>query len=98
MNSGIVLVKWVDNSTVTLVSNYVRIGPQSDIEIWCSEKKERCEVQCPRIVYIYNKKMGGVDLADMLISLYRIQVKTKRWYIKIFWHLVDICKVNAWLL
>ncbi len=77
MNSGIVLVKWVDNSTVTLVSNYVGIEPQGVIERWCSEKKERCEVQCPRIVYIYNKEMGGVDLADMLISLYHIQVKQR---------------------
>ena len=42
--------------------------------------------------------MGGVDLADMLIALYRIAVKTKRWYLKIFWHCVDIAKVNAWLL
>ena len=98
LNSGIVIVKWVDNSTVTLVSNYVRIEPEGVIERWCSKKKQRVDVPCPRIVYIYNKKMGGVDLADMLISLYHIQVKTRRWYIKIFWHLVDICKVNAWLL
>ena len=42
--------------------------------------------------------MGGVDLADMLIALYRIPCKTKKWYQKIFWHLIDIAKVNAWLL
>ena len=40
--------------------------------------------------------MGGVDLADMLISLYRIKVKASRWYVKVFWHLLDISKVNAW--
>ena len=37
-----------------------------------------------------------VDLVDILIALCRIKVRTKRWYIKIFWHLIDICKVNAW--
>ena len=42
--------------------------------------------------------MGGVDLVDMLMALYRISVKTKRCYIKIFWHLVDIAKVNGWIL
>ena len=46
----------------------------------------------------YNKSMGGVDLADMLIALYQISVKTKRWYIRVFWHLVDIAKVNGWIL
>lgn len=39
-----------------------------------------------------------MDLADMLFALYCIEVKTVRWYVKIFWHLVDIAKVDAWLL
>eukprot|EP00795_Rhopilema_esculentum_P017041 gene17041-8550_t len=34
----------------------------------------------------------------MLISLYHIEANTKRWYINIFWHLVDTYKVNAWFL
>lgn len=94
-DSRIVIIKWVYNSTETLVSNYVGIQPEGAIERWFSKKKEKVEVPCPRMVYIYNEKMRGVDLADML---YCIKVKTKRWYIKIFWYLVDICKVNAWLL
>ena len=46
----------------------------------------------------YNKSMGGVDLANMLLALYRINVKTRHWYIKVSWHLVDIAKVNGWIL
>ena len=42
--------------------------------------------------------MGGVDLVDMLIALYRCKVKTKRWYILLIFHAIDIAKVNAWLL
>ena len=34
----------------------------------------------------------------MLIALYRIPIKTNRWYVRLFWHLIDMCKVNAWLL
>ena len=55
-------------------------------------------VQCPEVVREYNKSMGGVDSSDMLISLYRTQVKTKIWYIKVLFHCIDIAKVNAWLL
>ncbi len=42
--------------------------------------------------------MGGVDVANIHTTLYRITVKTRWWYIKVSWYCVDICKVNAWLL
>lgn len=97
-NSGMIIVKWVDNSVVQMVSNFVGINPMSTIERWCKQSKAKKDIPCPQIVKQYNKSMGGVDLADMLISLYRIPCKTKRWYVKVFWHLVDIAKVNAWIL
>ena len=47
----------------------------------------------------YNSGMGGVDLNDMLISLYRVDIQTRnRCYLKIVTHCVNICNVNAWSL
>ena len=47
----------------------------------------------------YNKNMGGVDLAELFLALYLVSVKTKRWFIgKVFWYLLDITKVNDWIL
>ena len=43
----------------------------------------------------YNKSVGWLDLAYRLIFLYRATIKTKRWYLKILRHCVDIAKVNA---
>ena len=40
--------------------------------------------------------MDGVDLCDMLISLYHTYINTKRWYIKTLFQCVDISKVNGW--
>ena len=37
-------------------------------------------------------------MEDMLISLYHVEVITRRWHINVFWQLVDIAKVNAWIL
>ena len=34
----------------------------------------------------------------MLIVLYRTPYKPKRWYLKVFFRCVDICKINAWLI
>ncbi|KAG5889148.1 hypothetical protein JTB14_036959 [Gonioctena quinquepunctata] len=42
--------------------------------------------------------MGGVDLADMLVALYRTGFRSHRWYISIFSQVLDICINNAWLL
>ena len=39
-----------------------------------------------------------MDLADMLIALYRSPIKTHRRYLKVLIHCVDIFKVNSWLL
>ncbi|KAH9635667.1 hypothetical protein HF086_001458 [Spodoptera exigua] len=42
--------------------------------------------------------MGGVDLADMLVALYRTPFRGHRWYLPIFSQMLDICINNAWLL
>ena len=40
--------------------------------------------------------MGGVDLLDMMCSLYKYQLKSKMWYLYIFYHSLTIALVNAW--
>ena len=77
-NSGIMAVKWVDNSVVNLASNFVGVEPIGKLEKLCRKKKVRKNIQCRQIVQQYNKSMGGVNLADMLLSLYRQLCKTKR--------------------
>ena len=50
----------------------------------------KCKVQLKN----YSKHMGGVDLGDMMISLYRTPFKAKRYYLRIFAHMLDlICKM-----
>ncbi len=98
VNTGVIVVKWMDNNAVHNASNYVGVEQFVSVEKWSKNKKERAKVQCPQLIAQYDKGIGGVDLADMLIAAYRIPMKTRRWYIKIFWHLIDMAKVNAWLL
>lgn len=42
--------------------------------------------------------MGGIDLNDFLVALYRTQPGTKKYYMRICYHLLDVSVVNAWLL
>ena len=87
----------MDNSILQLASNFVGIEPMGTLNRWDSHTREKKDIACPKIVIMYSKSMGGVDLADMLIALYRIQCKTTRRYIKVFWHMVDIAKLDVWI-
>lgn len=42
--------------------------------------------------------MGGVDLADMAIQLYHTDHMSKKWYMRIFYWIIDVFMVNSWLL
>ena len=70
---------------------------------WCWKtghyKKEKCFVEVPRpaIIREYNTFMGGVDLLDSLTALYKFGIKSKRWYMYIFYHTLMIAVVNSWL-
>nr|XP_047143108.1 piggyBac transposable element-derived protein 3-like [Hydra vulgaris] len=86
VNSGLVLVRWFDNKCVQLVSTFSSPISLSNVKRWNRKNKSYVSVSCPEIVKEYNKSMGGVDLADMLISLYRTPIKTKRWYLKVIFH------------
>jgi len=96
-NSGITITRWFDNKCVQLISNNVNPETTNKIKRWDRQSRSYVQIDCPTVVEEYNKYMGGVDLADMLISLYRTTIKTKRWYLKVLFHCVDIAKVNAWL-
>ena len=39
--------------------------------------------------------MGGVDLADQLIALYRISFCVRKYYHKLVFHLLDMSVANA---
>ncbi|CAH0728216.1 unnamed protein product, partial [Brenthis ino] len=73
----LVIVRWSDNKPVTLISSFVGSEPVQKIKRYCKEQRQKIEVDCPQIVCEYNKHMGGVDLADMLISLYKVPFKTR---------------------
>ena len=81
-----------------MISNCCNPDAVGKVSRWDRKKKEYIEIDCPTVVQQYNKYMGGVDLSDMLISLYRTSITSKRWYLKVLFHCGDIAKVNAWLI
>lgn len=91
-------VQWKDNRMVTLLSTFVGKEPVSEVQRYDKKLKKRIPLKCPEIIQIYNKHMGGVDLLDSIIGRYRIAMRSKKWYFKLFYHFLDMALVNAWLL
>ncbi|XP_051285283.1 piggyBac transposable element-derived protein 2-like [Dicentrarchus labrax] len=91
-------VKWFDNRPVTLLSTFVAANPTTQVLRWDKKKKEVVRVSRPNVVAVYNKSMGGVDLLDSLIALYRTKIRSKKWYHRIVFHMLDMTLVEAWLL
>lgn len=47
---------------------------------------------------VYKKHMGGVDLMDAMLARYRNDVRNKRGCSRIFYYLLNVTVVNAWIL
>ena len=46
----------------------------------------------------YNNNMGAIDKNDQLKKTYSIHHKSKRWWMRIFFHLLDICHLNTFIM
>ena len=93
-----VMVKWLDNRVVNLLSSYVGTDPVQTAVRWDRKSRSHITVRVPAIVNMYNQFMGGVDLTDMMSSLYKYSYRSRRWYLYLFWHTVTVALVNAWIL
>ncbi|XP_067943285.1 piggyBac transposable element-derived protein 2-like [Watersipora subatra] len=52
----------------------------------------------PAIVADYNNHMGGIDILDSFLAKYRFRIRSRRWYIYLFWHFLSVALVNSWLM
>ena len=52
----------------------------------------------PSVVKEYNHSMNGVDIADQLTVFYSFVRKTRKWWRKLFFYLLEVSTVNSYLL
>ena len=97
-NSGVTSLRWFDNGLVQLVSNYVGNDLASQARRWSKKKGRFIHIERPSMVVEYNSHMGGVDLCDMLLSLYRIRHRSTKYYMHIVFYCIGVAVVNGWLL
>ncbi|KAJ8963507.1 hypothetical protein NQ314_005586 [Rhamnusium bicolor] len=89
---------WKDNKIVSLLSTFAGQQPMSTVKRYDKVSKTSKEISCPYVIKEYNRHMGGVDLIDSFIARHKICIKSKKWYIRLFYHLLDMTVSNAWML
>lgn len=134
----LVMVKWIDNRSVHMVSNFCGTGKLMEVERYEDKKKvgmkkgkpktngteettnepvitepaktgteksplevacpirKKLKIECPEVIYRYNNGKLGVDKFDQLISYYRIFIRSKKWTLRMIFHLVDLSVTNSW--
>ena len=91
--SSILITKWVDNSVVTIGTNYDAVTPEGSIKRWSSSEKSKISVPRPHVYSSYNAGMGGVDLLDQATNCYRIFIRLKKLRWMLFTHMLDITRL-----
>lgn len=96
--NDVMVIRWMDNSEVTIATNYDAIDPMVTVQQYSKEKKRKVGIQQPLAFNNYNRHMGGVDLHDNGVANYRIGIRGKKWWWPLWVQCLDSAVVNAWKL
>ena len=55
-------------------------------------------IKKPKVVEDYNQYVGGVDKSDQFVLHYGFAHRRVKWWERAFFHLMDLCLVNAHIL
>ncbi|CAG5033770.1 unnamed protein product [Parnassius apollo] len=89
---------WQDTKEVLLLSNafHPKVGKTTVLRTQKDGTKQ--EINCPLAIKEYTKRMGGVDHFDQIKSTYSVGRRSRRWWVRIFFFLLDTSITNAYLL
>lgn len=99
-DGDVLTMQWKDNKTVSLMSTIHTAAGTATATRRCKENGQfrNLDVRMPELIRDYNMSMGGVDKSDQLINKYHSLRKTNKWWKTIFFHLIDIARVNSYIL
>ena len=93
-------LQWVDNKVVSVLTTIDNANDQVQVRhktktagVWNTKV-----VPQPKAIHNYNQYMNGVDRSDQILATHNVLRKCMRWWKTMFFHLIDIAVVNAFIL
>ena len=97
-SNKILVTRWNDNKPVSVATNYCLVHPNISAKRFLQKEKKHLNMNMPKCISEYNLNMGGVDMPDKQVSLYRTCIRGKKCKFPVFTQFLDITVVNAWRL
>ena len=91
---NLLALKWQDKRDVAVLST--KHMPM--MAVTAANDFEGNPIVKPEAVLNYNKHMGGVDQSDQLGQYYSFSRKSRIWWHKLFFHMVNLAITNAFIL
>lgn len=97
VNKNVGFFCWMDTKIVNILSTAYH--PKQKVTCKRTQKDgSKLEVSCPLGVVEYTKRMGGVDRFDQKRGTYSMARRSRRWWMRLFYFLVDAAITNAYIL
>lgn len=90
-------IQWKDNRHVNILSS--AHNPQDLVEVKRTQNDgTRALVKCPKAVRDYTTFMRGVDRFNQIRAAYTVSRRSRKWWHRILYFLVDAALVNSFIL
>ena len=99
--TGIVCLAWLEKKSrkPVLIASTTSSPDAPDSSVKRKQKNgDKKDVSCPKPVELYNQKVNGVDRCDQSRTEYSTGRMSKRWWLYIFYFLLDLAIANSLVL
>ena len=99
-NWKLFVTAWVDNKPVHVLHTWPTFQDvcERNMKQQAGQAYHKKQIPRPTVCRVYNKSMGGTDLADLFLSAYATSHRAKRWQPRILFHCIQMAVVNAHIL
>lgn len=92
----VVAYQWKNSENVLIMSNYYDPEDKAQVQRTLPNGTKK-EVECPAVIKDCNICMGVVDKFDQKRNAYAADRRSKRWWSRIFYFILDAAVVNAFI-